>query len=150
MSNALKENSNKKRKRTDSFDVNLNQSTAKKFLKLEKSNNLGEDEIYFDNKISGSESMKVLSHNQFYTSIKTSNFFASNNKNDVLTLIWKTNFDYSLIVENSKSIAQHYISKRGDLWEFLLYYDKQDQNFKFRIKVKEKHSGKLNINLKND
>lgn len=150
MNSANKENINKRRKRTESFEAynnnnNNNSSeiqTAKKILKLEKNKSKYEEEIYFDNKIIGSESMKILSHSQINNNVKTSNFIGSINKNDVLTLIWKTNFDYLAMVEKSKRIVQHYISKRGDLWEFAVFYDKQTHNFVLGVKVNEKYSGK--------
>ena len=146
MISANKENINRKRKRTESFEAYNNNSheitAAKKILKFDKNNNSYEEEIYFDNKITGSESVKILSHNQINYNVKFSNFIGSINKNDVLNLIWKTNFDYFALVEKTKKVVQHYISKRGDLWEFTIFYDKQYHNIVFGVRVNEKYSGK--------
>ena len=143
MNSANRENINKKRKRTESFDDhNSNKTTtAKKILKLDKNQDGYEEEIYFENKIIGSESMEISVHNQANINVKISNFIGSINKNDVLTLIWKTNFDYFNLVKNSKRVEQHYISKRGDLWEFTIFNDKERDTLVFRIKVNEKYSG---------
>jgi len=143
MNSANRENINKKRKRTESFDDhNSNKTTtAKKILKLDKNQDGYEEEIYFENKIIGSESMEISVHNQANINVKISNFIGSINKNDVLTLIWKTNFDYFNLVKNSKRVEQHYISKRGDLWEFTIFNDMERDTLVFRIKVNEKYSG---------
>lgn len=143
MNSANKENINRKRKRTESFDDynSNNHTTAKKILKLDKNNNGNEEEIYFDNKMIGSESMKIPVHNEMNINSKTSNFIGSFNKNDVLTLIWKTNFDYFNVVNKNKKVIQHYITKRGDLWELTIYYNKQTNSISLRIKANEKYSG---------
>ncbi len=136
-----KDNMTKKRKRTESFEKDSNEKTIKKILKLDKTINGNEEEIYFDTKIiSGSESMKILTHNQ-NINIKTSDFICSFNKNDVLTLIWKKHIEYHMMVEKGKEINNHYISKRGDLWNFRIYFDKYSRNINLMIKVMEKYRG---------
>ncbi len=84
MNNANKENINKKRKRTESFDKynNPNEFTAaRKILKLD--NNTYEEQVYFDNKLSGYESMKIMAYNQVNSNIKTSNLIGSINKKKI-------------------------------------------------------------------
>lgn len=140
MNSSNKENINiSKRKRTESFD-NLNVQPIRKILKLEKGKETYEEDIYFDNKMIGFESMKVFSHNQTNFNVKTSNFFHSINKNDILTIIWKTNFNYNTFVEKSKKISQQFLSKRKDIWDFIILYDPDTRAINLKVNVLEKQS----------
>jgi hypothetical protein len=153
MQNTNKDNLVGKRKRTESFDIEKIKETPK-LIKIENCNKIHYEEI--TNDLQRNHQLEIFNKKNPIINInpKTTNFFSSISKTDILNVIWKPAFLYFPFINEGKILEKEFNSKRMDNWLFKIYFDKQKNQFILLVKVEDikkckKNIIKINFMLKN-